>query len=204
LLTLLVLVKGHALVAIATARGRRQANAAMRKSDEGPWVADGVLRDVAVLKTLVDEGHYVLVEATGFSATDVLPSTVPEGVGRLNGLLPFDRAVAAGREQLDRADRPFLFAVDVAILQDVGKLAPHEPPGRSLEAVPDLRRRLNGVMEGHRLFGGRHHELRQLDAFVDAGASGYMLVTGPSGCGKSALLANWIRQRSERGEAVVY
>src|SRR4030095_10767760 len=95
LLTLLVLVKGHALVAIATARGRRQANAAIRKSDEGPWVADGVLRDVAVLKTLVDDGHYVLVEATGFSATDVLPNTVHGGIGRLNGLPPSARAEAA-------------------------------------------------------------------------------------------------------------
>ena len=34
-----------------------------------------------------------------------LPTTVPEGVGRVNGVLPFDRAKVAGREQLG-ADQP--------------------------------------------------------------------------------------------------
>lgn len=204
LLPLVVLLKGHALVAVATARGRRKATESIRKTEEGAWVADGILRDAATLRKLVDRGDYVLVECTGFSAGEGLPETVPEGRGRVEGLLPFDRAKAAGREQLDRPDRAFLFAVDVAVLQDVGKLAPHEPPGRSLAAVPDLRRRLSGVLESHRVFGGRKEELARIDTFVAGTPNGYLLVTGPSGCGKSALLANWIRGRTERGEAVAY
>jgi hypothetical protein len=204
LLPLVVLLKGHALVAVATARGRRKATESIRKTEEGAWVADGVLRDAATLRKLVGRGDYVLVECTGFSAGEGMPETVPEGQGRVQGLLPFDRAKAAGREQLDRPDRAFLFAVDVAVLQDVGKLTPHEPPGRSLAAVPDLRRRLSGVLESHRVFGGRQKELGWIDVTVAGTAGGYLLVTGPSGCGKSALLANWVRGHSERGEAVAY
>src|SRR5262249_32722243 len=60
-----------------------------------------------------------------------------------------------------------------------------------------------GVMERHRIFGGRQDDLDTLDAFA-AGPSGYALVTGPSGCGKSALLANWIFRRTERGDPVAY
>jgi hypothetical protein len=204
LLPLLVLLKGHALVAVSTTRGWSEATAPIRNTDEGPWVKDGVLRDDARLKELVDRGNYLLIECTGFSVSvSALPPSVPEGLGRVNGVLPFDRAKAAGREQLERSDRPFLFAVDVAFLQKVG-LVPFESSGRSLAAVPDLRRRLNGVFESHRVFGGRRKELDQIDAFVSDTPSGYLLVTGPSGCGKSALIANWIRERTERGEAVAY
>jgi hypothetical protein len=204
LLPLVVLLKGHALVAVSTTCGQREFNAPIRKTDEGDWVAQGLLYDPNTLKRLVDEGEYFLIECTGFAASGVLLPTVPEGIGRVDGLLSFDRAVTAGREQLDRPDRTFLFAVDIAFLQHFGKVAPHEPPGWSLEALPDLRRRLTRILEDHRVFGGRDTELRRIDDFVAKTSSGYLLVTGPSGCGKTALLANWIRQRTGRGEAVAY
>jgi len=139
LLPLVVLLQGHALVAVATARGRREATRSIRKTEEGAWVADGILREAATLRKLVDCGNYILIECTGFSAAkEALPETVPEGRGRVQGLLPFDRATAAGREQLDRSDRAFLFAVDVAVLQDVGKLAPHEPPPHAVRGLAVL------------------------------------------------------------------
>ena len=53
---------------------------------------------------------------TGLAQSKSLPESVPEGIGRTDdGLMPFDRAVTAGREQLDRVDRPCRFAIDVAV-----------------------------------------------------------------------------------------
>jgi tetratricopeptide (TPR) repeat protein len=41
--------------------------------------------------------------------------------------MTFARAVEAGREQIGPAGRPFAFAIDVAMLQDVLKVPPHAP-----------------------------------------------------------------------------
>src|SRR5262249_22976926 len=74
------------------------------------------LTDPNRLRELVESGAYLAMECTGFAQSKSLPNSVPEGFGRTNdGLMPFDRAVTAGREQLDRADSPFRFAIDVAV-----------------------------------------------------------------------------------------
>jgi len=200
LLPLVVLFQGHALVAVATARGRREATQPIRKTDEGAWVADGILREAATLRKLVDRGDYILVECTGFSAAEeAIPETVPEGRGRVQGLLPFDRATAAGREQLDRSeDRAFLFAVDVAVLQDVGKLRSHEPPPHPVrglavldQAPPLLGRYIRRPEEERRLEGDllRGHEGPEV--VVSA-------VFGLGGIGKSTLAAAVARSQRIR------
>ena len=195
---------GHAVVAISLEFGRRDADFPRRSSRDGEWAENGILSDATTLRTLVDDNRYLIVECTGFAKSDALPVDVPEGQGRVDGRLSFARAIKAGREQLDRADRPLQFAVDIAYLQDIGKQAPLDPFGRSLERVkPQLKRRLGRIFESHQVFGGRAEELGRLDAFV-VGPSGYMVVTGGSGSGKSALIANWVRRLEMRGTKVAY
>jgi NB-ARC domain len=105
-------------------------------------------------------------------------------------LLPFDRATAAGRKQLDRNDRAFLFAVDVAVLQDVGKLAPHEPP-------PHPVRRFAVLDQAPPLLLGpyirRSEEERRLEGDLLRGHEGpgvvVSAVLGLGGIGKSTLAA---------------
>jgi tetratricopeptide (TPR) repeat protein len=77
---------------------------------------DGPLTEPGPLLELIADEEYLTVECTGFAQSQSLSESVPEGVGRTaEGLLPFERAVAAGREQLERPDRPFRFALDIAI-----------------------------------------------------------------------------------------
>ena len=203
LLPLVVLLKGHALVAVSLSTPRRGAGALTRQGNDGAWAANGMLTDGATLRQLAQSDAYLLVECTGFAETTVLPATVPEGRERQNGRLAFERAVVAGREQLDEVARTFAFALDAAVLQDVSRIVPYEP-GASLGSMsPLLRERLNGVVDAHEVFGGRDAELARLDAVVTA-TPGYVFITGPSGSGKTALLANWVRRLEGRGESVAY
>jgi len=113
LLPLLVVIQGHAFVAVSLNWGKGKWDDLGR--EEKNHFDKALLTDVAKLREWIDSGAYVAIECTGFAQSTSLPKTVPEGVGRMgNGLLPFDRAVAAGREQLNRADRPFSYALDVA------------------------------------------------------------------------------------------
>ncbi len=204
LLPLVVVLDGHAVVAVSMEFGRREADSLRRPSDDGDWAGTGILSNATTLRALIDQNRYIIVECTGFAKSDAIPADVPEGQGRINGRLSFTRAIQAGREQLERANRRLQFAVDVAYLQDIGKQSVFDPVGRSLERVkPHLKRRLARIFETHQLFGGRTEELTRLDAFV-AGPSGYMVVTGGSGSGKSALMANWIRRLEGRGRQVAY
>lgn len=204
LLPLVIVLESHAVVAISLEFGRRDADSLRRPSDDGEWAGKGILSDAATLRELVDQNRYLIVECTGFAKSDALPTDVPEGQGRVDGRLPFARALEAGREQLARADRPLQFAVDVAYMQDVGRLKILDPFGQSLERVkPQLKRRLARIFESHQVFGGRADELARLGAFV-SGPSGYMVVTGGSGSGKTALMANWIRSLEARGFQVAY
>ena len=203
LLPLVVVLKGHALVAVSLTMARAAAAALPRAVTDGDWVKGGLLTDAAVLRQLVDSDAYLLVECTGLAHTENLPATHPEGRDRHQGRLPFDRAVAAGREQLDHPGRPLVFAVDVAVQQDVNKIPPYDPAASLERMSPLLRMRLSGVLDAHDVFGGRDAELARLDRIV-ADRPGYVFVTGPSGSGKTALLANWVRRLEARGEAVAY
>jgi ankyrin repeat protein len=114
LLPILIVTQGHALAAVSMKHGIQDWNAADRNEKALFW--DAPLSDVLRLRELMDSEAYLAVECTGFVQSTVLPPSVPEGEGRTpGGLLPFDRAVSAGREQLEQPARPFRFAVDVAI-----------------------------------------------------------------------------------------
>ena len=203
LLPLVVVLRGHALVAVSLTTPRAAAAALIRPRTEGDWVKTGLLTDAAVLRKLVDDHAYLLVECTGLAHTENLAAKWPEGRDRHEGRLLFDRAVDAGREQLDQPDRPLVFAVDVALQQDVNKIPPYDPAASLDRMSPLLRTRLRGVLDAHDVFGGRDAELARLDRAV-LDHPGYVFVTGPSGSGKTALLANWVRWLEARGEAVAY
>jgi len=49
---------------------------------------------------------------------------MPEGQGRVGGILPFARALEAGIKQLEVRERPLLYALDIATLQDKWGFAP--------------------------------------------------------------------------------
>jgi hypothetical protein len=121
LLPVLVVVGGHALVAVSLAKGRREAGAYSRSERE--LFTKGVLtgnEGLEELRSLVERGDYVAVESTGFSHSETLPGSSPEGAGRVGGYLPFEKATRAGLEQLGSTSRPFQFALDVAVLHDLG------------------------------------------------------------------------------------
>lgn len=113
LLPLLIVIEGHALAAVSLTHGLREWAALDRQERE--LFERGPLTDPGHLHELVDGGAYLAIECTGFAQSKSLPESVPEGLGRIDGILPFDRAVAAGREQLGRPDRPFRFTLDIAV-----------------------------------------------------------------------------------------
>lgn len=197
LLPLVVVVRGHAFVAVSLTRDRRDADDMARRDEDdgdGAWVTEGLLTDGDRLKHLVERGDWIAIECTGFGRSESIPETVPEGKNRQKGRLSFENACKAGTEQLSEPNRPFEFAIDPAVLQDLRKNRPFDPPSRNLENLqPDLRLRLARVFDSHRLFGGRDDELDRLNRFLEENPCGYAFVTGISGSGKSALIANWVR-----------
>lgn len=195
LLPLLVVLQGHALVAVSLQRTRAQAADFGRSSpqQDGPWVEEGLLHDGATLRHLVDTGQYLLLECTGFAASTALPPGLPEGQGRdpLSARMPFDAALAAGRAQLDAPGRGFRFAIDLAVLRDHHGIQAFEPP--ILETGAPHREQLRRLLSRDPLFGGREAELAWLDNSLGHTPQGHVFVIGDSGCGKSALLAHWVQ-----------
>jgi AAA ATPase-like protein len=202
LLPLVIVLEGHALVAVSLAFERAKADHGARRHDDGAWIDDGVLPAAEAQRVLIESGNYVLIECTGFARdTGALDPQTPEGQGRVGERMPYERAREAGREQLAMKNRPFLFAIDIATLQDVYKLKPYDSASETVN--PDLRLRLSKLRQEHDLVAGRDEELDRLDLFGDS-PPGYCLVTGDAGSGKTTLLNGWIRRQEERGTRVVY
>jgi hypothetical protein len=133
LVPLLVVVDGHAFAAVSRELARRD-DAAQRPQ----YMAfdRGLLSDLATLRSLA-ERDYLVVECTGFAQSRSLSSQLPEGRGRdANGFMPFKRALEAGQEQVSQhtqaagladagpSQRAFLYALDIADLQDSHGFAP--------------------------------------------------------------------------------
>jgi hypothetical protein len=72
----------------------------------------------------------------GFAHSETLPETCPEGIGRVGGYLLFEQAVKAGLEHLSALSRAFEFALDVAVLHNVG-LTPLEVLPGAIEVRRD-------------------------------------------------------------------
>jgi len=122
---LLIVLEGHAFVAVATGRTLQQPHG------EGmPAFERGMLASFDALRDQVPR-RYLPVECTGFAAGAGLSREYPEGRGRerRDGCMSFDRAVRAGEEYLNAhiapagatpgaAQRAFLYALDIVTLQD--------------------------------------------------------------------------------------
>ena len=122
---LLIVLEGHAFVAVATGRTLQQPHG------EGmPAFERGMLTSFDALRDQVPR-LYLPVECTGFAAGAGLSREYPEGRGRerRDGCMSFDRAVRAGEEYLNAhiapagatpgaAQRAFLYALDIVTLQD--------------------------------------------------------------------------------------
>jgi hypothetical protein len=124
LLPWVIVIKGHALVAVSLTHSRADWNAISRK--EVNYFKNDPLKTVEPLCELIDGGAYIAIECTGFAYIESLSDSVPEGMRREKGFLSFDKAVETGRKQLEQKERPFQFALDIAIAHYGWRLEPHE------------------------------------------------------------------------------
>jgi len=223
LLPLVVVLEGHALIAVSLTTDRRKSDSTQREQsfDEGGegswWVDSGVLYEPEVLKRLIDDGVYEIIECTGFSRTVDSPFTsFPEDRGRIGGLLPWQRAISAGREQLELTARAFRFAIDPGYLQDILKIGVHQLDSYSAKPDDSTARRL--LKSSNRLFDdltrqmagpkSDHPELAESAASMYvrrecqdelirklmAPGSQPQILSGEAGHGKSSLLWDLTRE----------
>jgi hypothetical protein len=149
LLPVLVVQKGHALVAVSLKYTMRD----WRRRGENKLFENVVVAEASKGERLVEiikSKAYLPVECTGFAVGKGLGSLgdKPESCGRgADGTMTFERAVEAGSEQFDSArGRAFDFALDVATWQNDGRASSSEeaerlggrivPAGRLGSALP--------------------------------------------------------------------
>ncbi|GEM_PF-3160087 len=137
LLPLLIVLENHALVAVSLTHGLQGWDAPDRRETE-LFRNEEPLTDIEQLRELIDSDIYLALECTGFAQSESLSKSETDGAGRINGLLPFDRAVAAGREQLDRPDRPLRYAFDIAIAHYGWRIEPLEFPKTDIRYIPEI------------------------------------------------------------------
>jgi hypothetical protein len=138
LLPVLIVIEGHALAAVSLTHGVRDWNG-YRPGRE--LFAAGPLGDAQALRDLIDEESFLAVECTGFAHSDQLGQKIrdmPEAQHRTGGVLTFDQAVDTGRQQLDWAERPFQFAIDIAVAHYGWRIEPQPLemlPGASMTSI---------------------------------------------------------------------
>ena len=112
----LVIIKGHALVLVSmNARLPEWKHLSRTEWKEFRYAP---LTDMGIVNRVLTEGRYMAVECTGFAWSDSLPASLPEGQNRnTDGFLSFEMAVQAGTMQLNLADRPLEYVIDVAVAQ---------------------------------------------------------------------------------------
>jgi hypothetical protein len=216
LLPILIVVEGHALAAVSLTHGLRDWNG---YRPERAWVETDPLTDPARLRQLIDSGAYLAIECTGFAHSERLGQITnnppPESLERTNGVLSFERAVAAGREQLDWPARPFQFALDIAVAHNYWRIEPY-PVDLATQAVltniyqiysqapvsvsTHIRTRefQTLVDERTRDFVGRDFIFKAIDdhlANKQNFPSGYIIIRGEPGIGKTALMGQLVKTR---------
>jgi tetratricopeptide (TPR) repeat protein len=126
LLPLLIVLRKHALVAVSLHYSRQEywEAATPEREQERNLFQKEPLKDVESFRNLLRKGRFMAIECTGFAHTETaLSESQPEGVERQkDGTLTFERAIAAGEEQLYLPDRPLEFALDIAIAHQYWKI----------------------------------------------------------------------------------
>jgi tetratricopeptide (TPR) repeat protein len=149
------------------------------------------------------------IECTGFAHTETaLSESQPEGVERQkDGTLTFERAIAAGEEQLYLPDRPLAFALDIAIAhqywkikQDVVYPNPRLPltptvAGIRPEEIPSNLPR-SGVIQ----FVGRDEALKTLhEQLQQKERVAICAIAGMGGVGKTELALQYAQSHQQQG-----
>jgi hypothetical protein len=203
LVPVLVVTEGHAFAAVLLTRG-------LRERDYRPGRAlfeEGPLTEAEPLRELIDTDRtFLAVECTGFAHSDVLArgdgGPWPEAQHRVGGVLSFERAVEAGRAQLDCPGRPFHFALDLAVAHYDWRIEPYTVLFDLFQgATPSLASHIRTsqfeglVEERTRDFVGREHVFRAINGHLadEQFGSGYILIRGEPGIGKTALLAQLVK-----------
>lgn len=128
LLPILIVFEGHALAAVSMHYSRQEYlnDTSTKREPERRLFEDKPLYDYLKLQQLINSGNFLPIECTGFASSHTtLPENMPEGIGRNEkGFLSFERAIEAGREQINTFGRKFSFALDVAIAQGHWKIKP--------------------------------------------------------------------------------
>jgi len=205
LLPVLIVTEGHAFAAVSLTHGLRQ-----RDYRPGRGLFENEpLKNAGPLRELIDNAHaFLAVECTGFAHSDALGQGAgqswPEGQHRDGGVLSFERAVEAGRSQLDCAGRPFQFAIDIAVAHYDWRVEPYTVLYDLFQgAAPSLASHIRTrqfealVKERTKDFVGRDHIFRAIDGHLadDSFKSGYILIQGEPGIGKTALLGQLVKLR---------
>lgn len=129
LLPLLIVVEGHAFAAVSMNYERSEYLDLGKREEEIQLFREEPLSNSQKLQQLIDGGDFLPIECTGFASSKfTLPEDKPEGKGRdEEGFLSFERAIAAGKEQIGTPGRELRFAVDVAIAHEYWKKKPLNP-----------------------------------------------------------------------------
>ena len=160
------------------------------------------MTNVQALRDLIDRGSYLAVECTGFAHSELLGqlSGGPEADHRVGGVLTFEQAVKAGRQQLD--DRPFQFAIDIAVAQDRWRIAMYSPPPGPARVASGTAAQPTELPADDPLFTGRQPELEEMIKRVsDAAAGGTArpyVIDGMAGVGKTKFAVHLAHQLKGR------
>ena len=152
------MLEGHALVAVSLDDNRDTAAETPRRNREGAWLDEGILRDDEVLRTWSTMATTSPSSAPASRRARRSGPMRPRERTASTGSSGFDAALKAGRAQLDFMERPFRFAIDLAVLRDRDAFAPYDPPLAG--NTSPFRVRLERLIDDERLFGGRDDELR--------------------------------------------
>jgi predicted negative regulator of RcsB-dependent stress response len=200
LLPFVIVLENHALAAVSLTHSLEDWNSLSRPERAAGLQSQAVWKDAAWLRTqCADGGAFLPVECTGFARSQVLRG--PAGQGRDNeDLLSFERAVAAGREQL--AHHRLQFALDLAIaryyyrirdadetegpsdLEGFRNSLGHLPPPADLDAFE---------------FVGRARWLKELDEVWEKKQPAIVHIIAAGGVGKSTLVWKWLDSFLARG-----
>lgn len=130
--------------------------------------------------------------------------------GTLATLLSDLRTVGALAEQILEVIRSDRKAVPMSIAPEILRIT-EESRARVLREREyrkyrgrAIQRSVNLLLSRHPMLQGRSQAYADLEAFLSGRPSGYLCLTGETGVGKTALLANWIQDRQQMGDAVAY
>lgn len=214
LLPVIIVTEGHALAAVSLEHGLRDWDG--YRSEMGLF-EEGPLTDPQKLRGLIENGSFVAIECTGFAHSDKLSDVqdpaYPETVGRSNGVMTFERAVVAGREQFEIAERPLAFALDVAVAHYGWRLDPWPVDLASATELANIfeiftqasaaistQIRVRDfqalVEERTRNFVGRGFIFEGIDKKIADPdfRSGYIVIRGEPGIGKTALMGQLVKK----------